>query len=111
MSPSPTLDMEYLYSSLASDPELSEIVDLFIDEMPSRVQNLAHALAEENWTQLGCYAHQMKGACGSYGFAPLSESAARLERACRPLPCEEQIRAAVEDLTALCQCVRRGTGA
>lgn len=110
MSLSPTVDMGFLYSTLASDPDLSEIVDLFIDEMPGRVQNLNNALAESDWTQLGRYAHQMKGACGSYGFDRLSESAARLERACRPLPCEEQIRTAVEELTALCQCVRRGTG-
>ena len=110
MSMSPTLDMEYLYSSLASDPELGEIVDLFVDEMPGRVQNLTTALAESDWAQLGRYAHQMKGACGSYGFDRLSESAARLERACRPLPCEEKIRAAVEELATLCQCVRRGTG-
>jgi HPt (histidine-containing phosphotransfer) domain-containing protein len=110
MSSSPTVDMGYLYSSLANDPDLAEIVDMFIDEMPGRVQNLTNALADENWVELGRYAHQMKGACGSYGFDRLSESAARLERACRPVPCEEQIRAAVEELTALCQSVRRGSG-
>ncbi len=104
------MDTLHLYSSLASDPDLGDIVEMFVDEMPERVQNLTRCLAEEDWDQLGRYAHQMKGACGSYGFDQLTIPAARLERACRETHDELQIREALEELSVLCQRVRSGTG-
>lgn len=105
-----TVDTEYLYSSLASDPDLGEIVDMFVEEMPARVQALADCLSSGDWTQLGRYAHQMKGACGSYGFDQLTVPAARLEHACRDTQDEGLIRDALEELTSLCQRVRNGAG-
>ena len=106
-----TAEVDYLYSSLASDPDLGEIVDLFVDEMPQRVGMLVDCLAQADWQQLGRYAHQMKGACGSYGFDELTAPAARLEHACRETLDETQIRAALDELQSLCQRVRRGVEA
>lgn len=103
------MENESLYSSLAGDPDLGEIVGMFVDEMPSRLANLSQCLAEGNWEQLGRYAHQMKGACGSYGFDQLTAPAARLEHACRDTQDELLIREAVAELTQLCQRVRTGT--
>lgn len=104
------MDTPLLYSSLASDPDLGDIVDLFVDEMPGRVENLSRCMAVGDWDQLGRYAHQMKGACGSYGFDQLTIPAARLERACRETNDELLIREALEELSMLCQRVRGGTG-
>ena len=106
----PTVETEYLYSSLADDPDLGEIVDLFVDEMPGRVAKLVACLSTGDWEQLGRYAHQMKGACGSYGFHQLTPTASRLEQAARHDPEEATIREAVEELAALCQKVRSGVG-
>lgn len=103
------METQLFYSSLAGDSDLGEIVELFVDEMPSRLANLSQCLAEGNWNQLGRYAHQMKGACGSYGFDQLTAPAARLELACRDTQDELLIREAVEELTQLCQRVRAGT--
>lgn len=102
------METNYLFSSLAGDPDLGEIVDMFVDEMPGRVENLTRCLAAGDWTQLGRYAHQMKGACGSYGFDQLTAPAARLEHACRETSDEQEIREALEDLAQLCQRVRSG---
>src|SRR4051812_16789172 len=98
-----TMETNHLYSSLASDPDLGEIVEMFVDEMPGRVENLTRCLSEGNWDQLGPYAHQMKGACGSYVFDQLTVPAARLEHACRETHDELLIREALEELTMLCQ--------
>ncbi len=102
---------EYLYSSLAGDPDLGEIVDLFVDEMPDRIDHLSHCLASGDLEQLRRYAHQMKGACGSYGFHQLTAPAARLENAAREQQEELAIREAVDELIQLCQRVRSTNGA
>lgn len=102
------MENTYLFSSLAGDPDLGEIVDMFVDEMPGRVENLTRCLATGDWVQLGRYAHQMKGACGSYGFDQLTAPAARLEHACRETSDEQEIREALEELSQLCQRVRSG---
>jgi HPt (histidine-containing phosphotransfer) domain-containing protein len=107
---SPIVETEYLYSTLASDPELGEIVEMFVDEMPGRVESLTTILAASDWNALGRLAHQMKGACGSYGFHQLTPSAARLEHACRDQQGEAAIQDAVAELIALCQKVRPGAG-
>lgn len=106
----PGLEAEPLYSSLADDPDLGEIVDLFIEEMPNRIEQLTDCLLRGDWDKLGRYAHQMRGACGSYGFHQLTPSAARLEQVARHDPEEATIREAVDDLVALCQRVRSGVG-
>lgn len=104
------METKYLFSSLASDPDLGEIVEMFVDEMPGRVENLSRCVAEADWDQLGRYAHQMKGACGSYGFDQLTAPAARLENACRLTQDEAEIREALVELATLCQRVRSGAG-
>ncbi|HTN76345.1 MAG TPA: Hpt domain-containing protein [Pirellulaceae bacterium] len=104
-------ETEYLYSSLAGDPDLGEIIDLFVDEMPERVETLANCLGTGDWDQLRRYAHQMKGACGSYGFHQLTSYAARVENAVREAEEEQSIREAVDDLMGMCRKVRSTSGA
>jgi len=104
-----TQDTTLLYSSLGGDPDLSEIVDLFVEEMPDRVAMLQDQLEEANWEGLRRTAHQLKGAAGSYGFDTISPRAARLEDAVCASEPEEQIRQAVDELTILCNRIRGGT--
>jgi HPt (histidine-containing phosphotransfer) domain-containing protein len=103
------VETEFLYSTLAADPDLAEIVEMFVDEMPARIENLTNILAARDWPALTRLAHQMKGACGSYGFHPLTPAAARLEYACKEGHEEAAIQEAVAELVALCQKVRPGT--
>jgi len=100
----------YLFSRLAANEGLADLVELFVDELPDRVAQLRAHFDAENWVELERYAHQMNGAAGSYGFDPLTPAAIRLERAVASHePCE-QIAAALEDLASLCQRVRAGSG-
>jgi HPt (histidine-containing phosphotransfer) domain-containing protein len=94
---------EPLYSTLAEDPDLREIVDMFVDEMPDRIANLLAQCESGKWEELRRAAHQLKGAAGSYGFDAISPSAADLEDALYHHKPEAEILKATESLVALCR--------
>jgi HPt (histidine-containing phosphotransfer) domain-containing protein len=110
MTTAPT-ESEPLYSSLGSDPDLGEIVEMFVAEMPDRMAALTTQLDAADWEGLRRSAHQLKGAAGSHGFDSISPSAARLEDALLESQPEEQIRRAVEELADLCSRIRSGAPA
>jgi histidine phosphotransfer protein HptB len=103
--------VEPLYSTLGNDPDLAEIVALFVDEMPDRVSVLSACSADRNWEDLRRAAHQLKGSAGSYGFESISPLAGNVENAIRGGEPEEAILAAVAELLALCNRVRAGAPA
>ena len=105
----PLLQTDLLYSRLATNDGLADLVELFVDELPARVAQLRACFDAENWDELQRYAHQINGAAGSYGFDPLTPAATRLERAVAAHDSCEQIAAALEELQTLCQRVRAGT--
>ncbi|MFH1919429.1 MAG: Hpt domain-containing protein [Planctomycetota bacterium] len=93
---------EPLYSPLSEDPDLRDIVEMFIEEMPDRTARLLDRLNASDWEGLRRLSHQLKGAAGSYGFGPVTDSAARVEEAVRESSPEEEIRRLVDDLVSLC---------
>jgi histidine phosphotransfer protein HptB len=100
--------MDTLYSTLGADPDLSDLVDMFVDEMPERVANIMDLLNRADWEELRRTAHQLKGAAGSYGFEPISPLAGKLETTIKNNEPEENIRKATEDLVQLCNSARAG---
>jgi HPt (histidine-containing phosphotransfer) domain-containing protein len=100
----------YYYSTLASDPDLAEIVEMFIDEMPDRIAALKSEFETSNWEGLGRLAHQLKGAAGSYGFSQITSLAANLELAIRQSQGEAAVNSAYEQLTNGCSRIRPGSG-
>ncbi len=68
-----------LVSTFHADPELAGVVDRFVGGLPARVDELRAASADRE--ALRALAHQLKGSAGGYGFAAISEAAARLEAA------------------------------
>jgi len=97
-----------LYSDLATDPDLGELVGLFVDEMPERVGNIQRLLEARDWEELRRAAHQLKGAAGSYGFGPIGPRAAAVEDAVRSQVSEEEIRRMAEELCEICKRARAG---
>ncbi len=97
------------YSTLADDPDLAEIVEMFVHEMPGRVANLVARHQAGELHELERAAHQIKGAAGSYGFNQLTPAAAQLEATLKQHRPEAEIRQALEELTKMCQSVRAGT--
>jgi len=97
-----------VYSRLAADPDLGDLVEMFVQEMPERITGLESPATRHNWEQLTRAAHQLKGAAGSYGFDALTPYAARLESAAREGRQEEKILLLLGELLDLCRRVRSG---
>jgi len=104
------LELEPLYSTLATDPVLAEVVEQFVDQLPDRIAKLVDCVDGSDWESLGRLAHQLKGAVGSYGFGSITPFAHRLELAVKVNESEDIVRRATADLIDLCRRVRKGTG-
>jgi HPt (histidine-containing phosphotransfer) domain-containing protein len=92
-----------IYSLLADDPDLHEIVKMFVDEMPTRINQLMSEFIAKNWDDLERTAHQLRGAAGSYGFGEVTPAAGKLEQSVREKLPEEEIQQSLVDLIDLCQ--------
>lgn len=71
--------MNAIYSKFAGDEEWQELLDEFVAELPKRVAALDTALSTEDQPTLARLVHQLKGACGSYGFDEITSIASELE--------------------------------
>jgi HPt (histidine-containing phosphotransfer) domain-containing protein len=97
---------ECIYSRLAKDPDLRDIVEMFVDEMPERLASMTGYLETGDLEGLRRTAHQLKGAAGSYGFEPITPCAGKLESAIRDGEPEVRIRQIVSELVEICGRVR-----
>ena len=101
-------DSPGIYSAFGGDPELSTLVDMYVDEMPDRIETITQALSAGDMDLLQRTAHQMKGACGSYGFDQLTPFALAVESSVRECQSITAIQAAVRELVEMCDQVRAG---
>lgn len=100
---------DWIYSTLGADPDLSELVELFVAEMPGRLENLLSLYDSGNLVELRRTAHQIKGAAGSYGFHALTPAAARLEASLKADRPEDEIKQELDELAGLCARIRAGS--
>jgi HPt (histidine-containing phosphotransfer) domain-containing protein len=87
---------------------MAELIQSFVNEIPERVR-----LVERHWErhelgELRRIAHQLKGACGGYGFPQVGQAAAKLENG---LSREENadlesVAERVRELVEMCRRVR-----
>jgi HPt (histidine-containing phosphotransfer) domain-containing protein len=68
-----------LVSEFASDPEMRELVEIFVSELPDRVARLTDTWEQTQLEEVKRLAHQLKGASAGYGFPTIGEAAGRLE--------------------------------
>jgi HPt (histidine-containing phosphotransfer) domain-containing protein len=69
-----------LLSDYHDDADMRPIVMMFLSEIPTRIETLQRHLASADRASFRRVVHQIKGAGGGYGFHPISDAAARLER-------------------------------
>ena len=72
-----------VFSCYAEDPDFVELLELFAERIEPIRSELESALSGGDQKALTTYAHRLKGSAGSYGFAALSDAAARLELAAK----------------------------
>jgi histidine phosphotransfer protein HptB len=104
-----TEDTVLYFSELGSDPEMGQLVELFVQELPSRLTTIQRAASDHDWQDVGRFAHQLKGAGGSHGFPELASAAASVERAARGGGLEAEVTAALKRLAFTCAQTRAGT--
>jgi HPt (histidine-containing phosphotransfer) domain-containing protein len=105
---SPRRDREPLHSEYAEDPDLREIVMVFVDQLPNRVLAVKKAFEARDLATLKTLTHQMRGSAGGYGFGQIGTMAAQIEL---ELLGEESnlslIQERIEDLAQICQAATR----
>ena len=95
-----------LVSDLSDDPDMIEIVEMFIDELPSRATAIQEALNENDLGSLAMLVHQLKGAAGGYGFPTITDMARQLEQTAKTEQDLAKLSRQVEDLASLCHRAR-----
>ncbi len=90
-----------IFSTLADDPELSELVEMYVNEMPERITQIRKTVNDKE--ELLRLIHQVKGAAGSYGFDELSTLAARHEHEIKLTDNSDEIEEYVDKFIAECQ--------
>ncbi|MEO0512311.1 MAG: Hpt domain-containing protein [Planctomycetota bacterium] len=93
-----------ILSDFADDPDMVEIIEEFVGEIPERIAALQAAFDSDDTHAVASLAHQLKGSGGGYGFNQVSEAAGRLENAARS-PSQhdlETIRVELNRLVSFC---------
>lgn len=101
-----TIGESFLFSELGDDPDYTELIEMFVSDLPRRVEQLQTAKSAKDADQVRVLSHRLRGAAGGYGFPQLTYAAARVEeplRADQPL---ESIYRELDTLIDLCQRVR-----
>ncbi len=71
--------MEPIYSELAADADLRELLQDFVATIPKRIAAIRLATEGRDVVIVTRLVHQLRGACGSYGFHQITPLAAKLE--------------------------------
>jgi len=98
-----------IHSSLAGDEDLAELVEVFVGEIPNRIEALNGAAEQKDWKSVERFAHQLKGALGSYGFGTVMPFAQDLETMTREGKPETEIVAALKQLESMCERIHSGS--
>ena len=104
----PSDDVEPIRSDFAHEPEMAELIELFVSELGDRSDSIRNALASGEVELLVTEAHRLKGAAPGYGFTPIGEAAGRLEHLLRSETNAferhaDEIQRGVDELIALCR--------
>lgn len=93
-------------SELANDPDMEELVEMFVNELPGKAAAIQKALADQDLETLGKLAHQLKGSAGGYGFPSITDAANALEASARVDEDLVSLVAQAKELTSLCERAR-----
>jgi HPt (histidine-containing phosphotransfer) domain-containing protein len=93
---------ELLLSEFHSDPEMSDLVGIFIDSLGERLLQIESAVEHHDFDALERMTHQIAGAAGGYGFPSITVSARKVENMIRNNKKVDSILAAADSLSKLC---------
>lgn len=92
---------------LKDEPELADMVDNFVRNLPGFIQSIKDAMLASNHDQLAKAAHDIKGVGGNFGFPALAEIGAQLQfQACAKN--DPEIHMLFEELKVMGERIRAG---
>lgn len=95
------------FSLDVTDEDDIELIEMFLEELPSRIDSLKTTAEAGDFSQLNRLAHQLKGAAPGFGFDPIGTTAAVLEERLKTSNLEmielDQIQSEFEALLNECQ--------
>ena len=97
---------QLLVSELSTDPNMIELVEMFVQELPPKADALEQNLTDRNFDNLAKIAHQLKGSAGGYGFPYITEKAALVEHSAKGGHELEHLPQDVRQLALLCRSAR-----
>jgi len=94
-----------LRSKYADDEQMRDLLAKFVGGLPDRVSRIMDSLHRGELEDLRRLLHQLKGAGGGYGFAPITAAAAQAESAIKTGQAIDAITAQVNELVELIRTV------
>jgi len=99
---------EILFSELADDPDMVELIGEFLEHLGGRVANIRSLRGAVTDEALRRLLHQLKGAAGGYGFMSITRAAHDAERLLQEDAAPQKIHAALDHLIERCEAAIRG---
>ena len=93
---------EPIISDLEDDPDLWELVEYFVEKMPTLLDEINTAMEKPDMDQLRKWAQAFKGVAVRGGFLPLAEKAIRIEQLVA-IDNMEKLHLVVDELHQLCR--------
>jgi CheY-like chemotaxis protein/HPt (histidine-containing phosphotransfer) domain-containing protein len=100
-----------LVSEFENDPDMTDLIAKFVRDLPARSAAICEAANRGDMDLLRRLSHQLKGAAGGYGFAPITKAAAAVEQAIARSEDPSVRRARIDELLGLCRRARPIKGA
>ena len=97
-----SLRTELLFSSFADDAAMSDVIDTFVKELPSKVRAIEEAAVRQDGQRLEFLARGLKAVGGGYGFEAITDAAAMIEAALSDGASLADVQSHVCVLTSLC---------
>ena len=95
-----------LVSTLKEDADMTEILHLFVRDLPDRSSAIIRAGQASEIDTLKRLAHQLKGAAGGYGFPRITEAASAVEQAIAEGAEAPSLQRHIDELASLCRRAR-----
>jgi PAS domain S-box-containing protein len=96
-----------IMSSLAGNPRMMKIIPEFVDGLPGEVRKMIDFLERKDLLALQQVVHQLLGACGGYGFDPVSKPAQKAEES---IKAGEALQSVAAEIKSLIEVIRRIDG-
>lgn len=103
------LCQEPMYSTLADDPTLAELIETFVRNLQPAMNALQIALRLQDWATMLRQSRSLRADAGGLGFEMIAERAEQLEHALLAEADTEQVNERLHDVIALCRTARSAT--